>query len=55
MRERIADRRPRTPTRPEHSDAYWQTMKYAIIGLAILMVVALVLAVIVLLGMIPWT
>ncbi len=55
MRERIADRRSRPPTRPGHSEAYWQTMKYAIIGLAILMVVALVLAVIVLLGVVPWS
>jgi hypothetical protein len=30
-------------------------MKYAIIGLAILMVLALVLAVIVLLGVVPWS
>ncbi len=40
----------RPPTRPERSEAYWQTAQYAIVGVALLMVVVLVLAVIVLLG-----
>ncbi len=47
------DRRP--PTRPEHSEAYWQAMKYVIIGLSGLMILALVLAVIVLLQIVPWS
>ncbi len=42
------------PTRPEHSEAYWQTMKYVIIGLGMLMVIALILAVVVVLRIIPW-
>ncbi len=49
-----APRRPPPPTRPEHSEAYWQTAKYVILGLAVLMVVALILAIVVLLGVIPW-
>jgi hypothetical protein len=44
----------RPPTRPEHSEAYWQTIKYVIIGLAALMIVAVILAIIVLLQVIPW-
>ncbi len=55
MTTRVTGEGSRPPTRPEHSEAYWQTMKYAIIGLAILMVLALVLAVIVLVGVIPWS
>lgn len=46
--------RPRPATRPEHSEAYWQTAKYLILGLGILMVLALVLAVVVALRLIPW-
>ncbi len=45
----------RSPTKPEHSETYWQAIKYAIIVLALLMVLALVFAVIVLLGVIPWS
>ncbi|MCL4394719.1 MAG: hypothetical protein M1482_07935 [Chloroflexi bacterium] len=41
--------------RRKHSEAYWQAMKYIIIGLAMLMALALVLAVIVLLRVIPWS
>lgn len=41
--------------RREHSEAYWQAMKYVIIGLTALMVVALILAVMVLLRVIPWS
>ena len=47
--------RPRPATRPEHSEAYWQTMKYVIIGLAALMILVLILAVIVVLRIIPWS
>ena len=49
--------RPRPPTRPRsaHSEAYWLAMKYVIIGLAMLMILALLLAAIVLLGVIPWS
>jgi len=43
------------PTRPEHSEAYWQTMKYVIIALTGLMIVALILALIVVLRLIPWS
>ena len=50
----IRDPRPNPPTRPEHSEAYWQAIKYVIIALGALMVIALVLAVIVLLRVIPW-
>jgi hypothetical protein len=49
------DARPRPATRPEHSEAYWQAMKYVIIGLGALMVLALALAVIVILRIIPWS
>lgn len=55
MTSNSAPRRPPPPTRPEHSEAYWQTAKYVIIGLAALMVIALALAVIVLLGIVPWS
>ena len=44
----------RPATRPEHSEAYWQTAKYLILGLGALMVLALVLAVVVALRIIPW-
>jgi hypothetical protein len=50
----IRDPRPNPPTRPEHSEAYWQAIKWVIIALAVLMVIALALAVIVLLRVIPW-
>lgn len=43
------------PTRPEHSEAYWSAIKYVILGLAALMVVALVLAVAVALRSVPWS
>jgi hypothetical protein len=49
------DARPRPATRPEHSEAYWQTMKYVIIGLGALMVVAIALAVVVVLRIVPWS
>ncbi len=45
----------RPTTRPEHSEAYWQTMKYVILGLGVLMVIALILAVVVILRIIPWS
>ncbi len=47
--------RPRPVTRPEHSEAYWQTAKYIIIGLTVLMVGAIVLAIFVALRIIPWS
>ncbi len=46
---------PRPATRPEHSEAYWQAMKYLIIGLGALMILAVALAVIVVLRIIPWS
>lgn len=55
MAETNPTSRPRPPTRPEHSEAYWQTAKYVIVGLAVLMVVALILAVVVLFQIVPWT
>jgi hypothetical protein len=55
MPENTSGERPRPATRPEHSEAYWQTMKYVIIGLAVLMVIAIVFAVIVVLRVIPWS
>ncbi|MEW5720836.1 MAG: hypothetical protein AB1817_19580 [Chloroflexota bacterium] len=41
--------------RPEHSEAYWAAMKYIIIALTGLMIVALILAVIVIFHFIPWS
>jgi len=41
--------------RPDHSEAYWAAMKYVIIGLTGLMILALILAVIVVLRLIPWS
>ncbi len=55
MTEKPPTLRARPPTRPEHSEAYWQAIKYVIVGLAALMTVALALAVIVLLRVIPWS
>ncbi len=55
MTQETPNARPRPPTRPEHSEAYWQVMRYVIIGLVVLMTIALVLAVIVLLRVIPWS
>ena len=37
-----------------HSEAYWAAMKYVIIALTGLMIVALILAVVVLFRFIPW-
>lgn len=42
------------PLRPEHSEVYWQAMKYAIIGLGTLMVIVLLLAIVILVRVIPW-
>jgi hypothetical protein len=42
-------------TRPEHSEAYWQTIKCIILGLAGLMILALILAVIILFRMMLWS
>lgn len=42
------------PTRPEHSEVYWQTTKYVIIALTGLMIVALILALVVVLRLVPW-
>jgi hypothetical protein len=50
-----APRRPSPPTRPEHSEAYWQAIQYVILGLGALMVLALVLAVMVVLRVVPWS
>ena len=57
MTQETPNARPRPPTRPRsaHSEAYWQVMRYVIIGLVVLMTLALVLAVIVLLRVIPWS
>jgi uncharacterized membrane protein YuzA (DUF378 family) len=41
--------------RPDHSETYWAAMKYVIIGLTGLMILALILAVIVVLRLIPWS
>jgi hypothetical protein len=43
------ERRPPVRDRSPHSEAYWQVMKYLILGLAALMILALALAVIILL------
>ena len=51
----MAQKAPNARPRSAHSEAYWQAMKYIIIGLAMLMALALVLAVIVLLRVIPWS
>jgi hypothetical protein len=51
----MADKSPRPPTRPEHSEAYWNAMKYIILALTGLMVLALVLAVVVALRGLPWS
>ncbi len=45
---------PRPATRPEHSEAYWQSMKYLILGLGGLMIIALGLAIIIIFRVIPW-
>ena len=45
----------RRPTRPEHSETYWQAIKYVILGLAALMILALALAMMVLLRALPWS
>ncbi len=50
----MTQKAPHARPRSAHSEAYWQAMKYVIIGLAVLMALALVLAVIVVLRMIPW-
>jgi hypothetical protein len=42
-------------SRSAHSEAYWAAMKYVIIALTGLMIVALILALIVVLRLIPWS
>ena len=55
MAESDKNLRPRPATRPEHSEAYWRTAKYVILGLAFLMGIAILLAVIVLFQIVPWS
>ncbi len=45
----------RPATRPEHSEVYWRTAKYLILGLVALLVIVLVLAVVILLRVAPWS
>jgi|GEM_PF-2886813 hypothetical protein len=41
--------------RPEHSEAYWTAIKYVILALTGLMIVALVLALVIVLRLVPWS
>jgi len=40
---------------PEPPEAYWQAIKYVIIGLTVLMVLAVLAAVVVVLRLVPWS
>lgn len=50
------DKRQSPPALPHnHSEAYWQVMKYLIVGLAVLMALAVLAAIVVVLRLIPWS
>ena len=51
----MTQKAPHARPRSAHSEAYWQAVKYVIIGLAVLMVLALALVVILLFRVIPWS